>query len=206
MKIVAVSAGAANPSSTRKLTDRVLAAVAERLPDAEIRVIDVREFGQDLLTATTSGLRSDRLTAALEAAADAAGLIAVTPVFNGSYSGLFKLFFDVLDEGSLANVPVLLGATGGTARHSLAIDQTMVPLFFYLRARPLPWPIYAATGDWADPGSLDARVRQAADALAAEVSGERVESGRVRLHPSHDFTLTSSLEEMLANVGRAETV
>ena len=146
MKIVAVSAGAANPSSTRKLTDRVLAAVAERLPNAEIRVIDVREFGQDLLTATTSGLRSDRLTAALEAAADAAGLIAVTPVFNGSYSGLFKLFFDVLDEGSLANVPVLLGATGGTARHSLAIDQTMVPLFFYLRARPLPWPIYAATG------------------------------------------------------------
>ena len=46
------------------------------------------------------------------------GLIAVTPVFAASYSGLFKSFFDVLDKDALAGKPVLLGATG---RHRPAL-------------------------------------------------------------------------------------
>lgn len=199
-QIVAISAGAGSPSSTRKLADRLLAAVTQRLPDAHTRTIDVRELGTDLLTATTSGLRSPRLTAAMELVAEADAVIAVTPVFNGSYSGLFKLFFDVLDEGTLRDVPVLLGATGGTPRHSLAIDQAMVPLFFYLRARPLPWPVYAATDDWADPLGMDARVSQAAGALAAELSGVRPQDTRARVQPTDDFTLTTDFVQMLANL------
>lgn len=200
-KIVAISAGAGSPSSTRKLADRLLAAVADRVADAQTQVIDVRELGHDLLNATTSGMRSAQLTRALDQIAAADAMIAVSPVFNGSYSGLFKLFFDVLDEGSLRDVPVLLGATGGTARHSLAIDQTMVPLFFYLRARPLPWPVYAATDDWADPRGLDARVGQAADALVAELDGARVAAGRARVQPADDFELTTDFEQMLAGLG-----
>ncbi len=199
--IVAISAGAGSPSSTRKLADRMGQAVVERLADAELHVIDLRELGHDLVTATTSGLRSPEVAEAIELVARADALIAVSPVFNGAYSGLFKLFFDVLDEGTLADVPVLLGATGGTARHSLAIDQTMVPLFFYLRARPLPWPVYAATDDWADPRGLDSRVRQAADALANELSaGMRV--SRVRVQPDDDFALTTDFASMLAQVGQ----
>lgn len=206
MRIVAISAGAGSPSSTRKLADRILAAVAERLPDAQTSVVDVRELGHDLLTATTSGLRSEQLSAAIQQVAEASAVVAVTPVFNGSYSGLFKLFFDVLDEGTLADVPVLLAATGGTARHSLAIDQAMVPLFFYLRARPLPWPVYAATDDWADPRGLDGRVQQAADALAAELAAGQPESGRSRVSPADDFRLESGFEEMFARMSRGKTL
>lgn len=201
-KIVAISAGAGSPSSTRKLSDRLLAAVVQRLPEAHTHTIDVRELGPELLSATTSGLRGDKLTAAVDQLAQADAAIAVSPVFNGAYSGLFKLFFDVLDEGLLAGVPVLLGATGGTPRHSLAIDQTMVPLLFFLRARPLPWPVYAATDDWADPRGLDARVQQAAGALIAELSGARRESGRTRAHPADDFSLTAEFGEMLARLER----
>lgn len=202
-KILAISAGAGSPSSTRKLADRMLAAVAERVPGAETSVIDVRDLGHDLLNATTSGLRSEALSAALDQVASADAVIAVSPVFNGSFSGLFKLFFDVLDEGTLRDVPVLLGATGGTPRHSLAIDQAMAPLFFYLRARPLPWPVYAATDDWANPRGLDGRVSQAADALAAELAGARPETGRARVQPDDDFTVPEGFGAMLAGLSRS---
>lgn len=200
-RIVVVSAGAGSPSSTRKLADRLSSAVGERLIDADISVIDVRELAQDLLTATTSGFRSPAVSQAIEQVATADALIAVTPVFNGAYSGLFKLFFDVLDEGTLADVPVLLAATGGTARHSLAIDQTLVPLFFYLRARPLPWPVYAATDDWADPRGLNKRIGQAAEALVAELSDQPTRSARTRVQPADDFELPKDFAQMLAELG-----
>ena len=63
---------------------------------------------------------------AFDAVCAADGVITVTPVFNASYSGLFKLFFDALDEGAMKGRPVLLGATGGTARHSLAVEHAML--------------------------------------------------------------------------------
>ena len=79
-------------------------------------------------------------------AADA--LIAVSPIFSGSYSGLFKTFFDVLEPETLAGKPVLIGATGGTARHSLALEHALRPLFSYLHAVVVPTAVYAAPEDW----------------------------------------------------------
>lgn len=202
MRIVTVSAGASQPSSTRKLADRISQAVGERLPAAEMSTIDVRELGHDLLNATTSGLRSAPVNAAIAALASADAMIAVTPVFNGAYSGLFKLLFDVLDEGTLRGVPVLLAATGGTARHSLAIDQTMVPLFYYLRARLTTSPVFAATDDWAEPKALDARVSAAADELVAELSGTRAGQDDRRVSPDDDFTVPDDFASMLSALDR----
>ena len=85
------------------------------------------------------------------------GLIAVSPIFNASYSGLFKLFFDVLERDALDGVPVLIGATGGTARHSLALDHALRPLFAYLGALALPTGVYAAAEDWGQAGDADGR-------------------------------------------------
>ncbi len=75
-------------------------------------------------------------------------VIAVTPVFSASYSGLFKSFFDVLDEDALDGKPVLIGATGGTARHSLVLEHALRPLFAYLRATVVPTAVFAATEDF----------------------------------------------------------
>ena len=49
----------------------------------------------------------------------------------------------------LAGKPVLIGATGGTARHSLALEYALRPLFSYLRTVVVPTAVYAArrTGD-----------------------------------------------------------
>lgn len=200
MNIVVVSAGAGSPSSTRKLADRLASAFAERRADASIMTIEVREIAADLVTALTSGLRTRAVRQALDDVSRADGLIAVTPVFNAAYSGLFKLFFDVLDEGSLRGVPVLLGATGGTARHSLAIDQSMVPLFYYLRAAPLPAPVFASTDDWADPAALDSRVRRAVALFAEALTGDSPASGGARRTADDDFTPGGDFEQMLRAV------
>jgi FMN reductase len=103
---------------------------------------------------------------------NADGLIAVTPIFSASYSGLFKMFFDVIARDGLAGKPSLIAATGGTPRHSLAIEHAMRPLFAYLNAATVPTGVYAAAEDWggggiAADGTLVERIDRAAGELAA---------------------------------------
>ena len=121
-----------------------------------------------MVDATLTGFPSGAFRTAVEAVTDADGLIAVTPVFNASYSGLFKMFFDVIERDALEGTPVLLGATGGTARHSLALDYAMRPLFGYLRATVVPTAVYAASEDWGGTGGdLAHRIGRAGAELAA---------------------------------------
>ena len=104
----------------------------------------------------------------------------MTPVFSASYSGLFKTFFDVLDRDALAGKPVLLGATAGTARHSLVLEHAMRPLFAYLRAVTTPTAVFAASEDWASGGAQPAlvdRIERAAAELADQVAARPVASG-----------------------------
>ena len=104
------------------------------------------------------------------------GLIAVTPIFTASYSGLFKSFFDVLEADSLTGRPVLIGATGGTERHSLALEHAVRPLFSYLGSAVVPTAVYAASSDWGGgeaDRSLSARIGRAAEHLARSVRDYR---------------------------------
>jgi FMN reductase len=103
--------------------------------------------------------------------ASADGIIAVTPVFSASYSGLFKMFFDALDPDSLTGTPMLIGATAGSARHSLVLDHAMRPLFTYLRAVVVPTGVFAATEDFGTHGLADRIARAAAEFAAALLSG-----------------------------------
>jgi FMN reductase len=180
MKLVAISAGLGKPSSTRLLADRLAEAAERRLAEAGrpagVEVVELRDLATDIANHLVTGFPNGRLRAVLDAVAEADGLIAVTPVFSASYSGLFKSFFDVLDREALAGKPVLLAATGGTARHSLALEYAMRPLFAYLRAQVVPTAVFAATEDWGGDGEaagrgLPARIEQAAGELARAMSG-----------------------------------
>ncbi len=116
------------------------------------------------MDAMLTGLAAPALESAFETVADADGVIAVTPAFNASFSGLFKSFFDVLPEESLSDMPVLIGATGGTERHSLVLEHSLRPMFSYLHAIVSPTGVYAATDDFgARQGSaLGQRIAKAA--------------------------------------------
>jgi FMN reductase len=176
--LVVISAGLGQPSSTRLLADRLAAATAEALRAAEVEstteVVELRGLARPLAEHLLTGFPAPDLQVIIERVHRADGLIVVSPVFNASYSGLFKLFFDVLELDALRGVPVLLGATGGTVRHSLVIDHAMRPLFAYLGASIMPTGVFAATEDWGAPGGLHAglaeRIRQAGGELAAAMA------------------------------------
>ncbi|MDI2029178.1 FMN reductase [Saccharopolyspora sp. TS4A08] len=167
-EIVVISAGLSNPSSTRMLADRLAAATA-RLSPVDVRVVELRDHAKDIANNFVTGFPSPELEEVLEAVREADGLIAITPIFQASYSGLFKSFFDVLDKDALAGKPVVIGATGGSARHSLALEHAMRPMFAYLHAVVAPTSVYAASEDWATGGdsTLADRVERAAGELAA---------------------------------------
>ncbi|HEY5277599.1 MAG TPA: FMN reductase [Coriobacteriia bacterium] len=177
--LVVVSAGLSQPSSTRLLADRLSAAVDRHLREAgtepRIEVIELRDQAKDLVNNLLAGFPSPGLQAALNAVLGADGLIAVTPIFSASYSGLFKLFFDLVERDGFAGKPVLIAATGGTARHSLALEHAMRPLFAYLNAAVVATAVYAATEDWggggvAADGSLVGRIDRAALELSAAMT------------------------------------
>jgi len=164
MKLVVVSAGLTQPSSTRLLADRLAAAVAEHA-DVTTRVVELREFAVDIANHLVAGFPSPALGDALRAVEEADGLIVATPIFTASYSGLFKSFFDLVDNEALTGKPVLIAATGGTPRHSLALEHAMRPMFAYLHAVVVPTAVYAASEDWAGH-DLAQRIDRAAGELA----------------------------------------
>ena len=149
-RIVVLTAGLRQPSSSRLLADRLASttsqALSERGLQPEIEIVELREYARELTNHLLTGFPATRLSSLIERVVAADGLIAVSPIFSGSYSGLFKTFFDVLEPEVLAGKPVLLGATGGTARHSLALEYALRPLFSYLRTVVVPTAVYAAPG------------------------------------------------------------
>lgn len=170
--LAVVSAGLTVPSSTRLLADRLAAAVGSQTP-VTVEVIELRDLAGDIANNFVTGFASRKLAAAQSTVARADGLVAVTPIFSASYSGLFKSFFDVLEQDALAGAPVLIAATGGTARHSLALEHALRPLFTYLRAVVVPTAVYAASEDWASRGADDLahRIARAAGELAELMEG-----------------------------------
>ena len=147
-RVVVVQAGLGQPSSTRLLADRLATAtrdaLVERGEETVVTVVDLREHAHAMADALLSGFATGELRATLDAVRDADAVIAVTPVFQASYSGLFKTFVDVLDDGALRGTPVLMAATAGTARHSLVLEHAMRPMFSYLKATTVPTAVFAA--------------------------------------------------------------
>ena len=170
-KIAVISAGLSVPSSTRLLADRLASATVSALHEpVEVDVIELRPLAHPLADHLLTGFPSGELADAIETVRRADALIVVTPVFSASYSGLFKTFFDVLPLDTLTGVPVLVGATAGTARHSLVLEHALRPLFSYLHAVVVPTAVFAASEDFGDVG-LDARIGRAAGELAALLNG-----------------------------------
>lgn len=179
LRLTVVSAGLSQPSSTRLLADRLTEAARTALAAAgtgvEVHLLELRDLAVDIAHAMLTGFPAGQLREAVDAVAAADGLIAVTPVFNASSSGLFKSFFDVLDRETLDGTPVLAAATGGSPRHALVLEHALRPMFAYLHAVVAPTAVYAASEDWGSAGGstsgdgdeLHARITRAARELAA---------------------------------------
>ena len=200
-KLVVISAGLSQPSSTRLLADQLSAsavAAAARLGvTLDVQVVELRDLAHEITDNMLTGFAPASLKQTQEAVTAADALITVTPVFSASYSGLYKSFFDVLDRDALVDKPVLLAATAGTARHSLVLEHALRPLFSYLRATIIPTSVFAASDDWGAnsvEGPLRGRIERATAELAREI--ERREPAVV----TDPFALTDDFEQMLKNL------
>lgn len=185
--IAVVTAGLSQPSSTQLLAERIAAATVSALDEQGVEVqvqsFDLRDVAHDIMNNMLTGFPSPKLEAVIDAVTAADGLIAVTPIFTTSYSGLFKSFFDVIDKQALAELPVVIAATAGTARHSLALDYAMRPMFTYLHAVVVPTAVFAASEDWGSGAdsvkTLHDRIQRAAAELAPLVAASE-RSSQVR--------------------------
>lgn len=194
--IAVVTAGLSQPSSTQLLAERIAAATTSALEEQGVEVnvqtFDLRDVAHDIMNNMLTGFPSPKLEAVIDAVTAADGLIAVTPIFTTSYSGLFKSFFDVIDNQALTDLPVVIAATAGTARHSLALDYAIRPMFIYLHAVVVPTAVFAASEDWGSGAdtvkTLHERIQRAAGELAPLVAASE-RSSQVR----DPFLLATSL-------------
>ena len=164
-RLVVVSAGTSDPSSTRLLADRAaeraVTLATQHGNAVTVSVIELREIATDISTALTTQLITPKLQQAISVLGEADGVIAAAPVYKAGPSGLFTSFFHVLDNDLLIAKPVVLAATAGTARHALVADDQMRPLFAYLRTMTAPTSLFAAPEDWSNP-ALATRIDRAA--------------------------------------------
>ena len=178
-RITVLSAGLGVPSSSRLLADQLSSAAEQQLRasgyEVAVDVVELRDLAVDIANNFVTGYAAPRLAEVIAGVEASDGIIAVTPVFSASYSGLFKSFMDVLDPKSLDGKAVLLGATGGTDRHQMVLDYALRPLFSYLRTRIAATGVFAGPQDWgtAEEGgaSLADRIERAAAELARLLEG-----------------------------------
>lgn len=179
-RLVVIASGVGAPSSTRMLADRMAASTVDALRElhgveVQASVFELRDTAKDVTNNLVTGFPIPKLAEVIDAVASADGLIIVTPVFNASFNGLFKSFLDVIDPDALRGLPTLIGATGGSPRHSQVLDYAMRPVLTYMHADVLTTGVYAATEDWAGASddslpSLPDRIARAAADLAARVA------------------------------------
>ena len=179
MKILGISAGLSDSSASSRLAVEIGEAAAREL-SAEVDVVALRPYARDIADAIVMGYANAHLEELFAQVSEADALVAVAPVYNVMPSGLFVSLFNVLPEDTLSGKPVALGATGGTPRHGLVIEQAMRPMFVYLHAMVPSTAVYAATEDWGAPGvGFD---DAAGKALAGRIAREGRElAGLIRL-------------------------
>lgn len=171
--LAVVTAGLSNPSSTRQLGEKLAAAVegavTSRGEAVEVHFIEARDYAEELAAGLVNmAAETPLLDDAKKTLSAADGLIVVTPIFQGSYSGLFKMFFDSLDTESINDMPTIIAATAGSARHSMVLDFALRPLMTFLHAMVMPTGVFQATEDFGTPeGSrIEQRIGRAAGELA----------------------------------------
>ncbi|MBW3509859.1 MULTISPECIES: FMN reductase [Janthinobacterium] len=166
LRLVAVSGGLQRPSKAAALAEHLMDLIAEEVL-CEQRLVELGQLAPQLAGATWRSHLPETVERELAAVEQADIVVVATPVFRGSYTGLFKHFFDFIDQDALIDKPVLLAATGGSERHALMIDHQLRPLFSFFQARTLPLGVYATDKDFLDYRLQDEALIQRA-ALAVQ--------------------------------------
>jgi len=136
--VVGLSGSPKPVSRSRALLELTLAAL-ERQGAGPSRLIDLAALPTDALL----GRRDDRdVTEAIQAVQDAGIVVVSTPIYRATYSGLLKVFFDLLPQDALARKVAIAIATGGGPGHLLAVDHGLRPLLASVGALVVATGVY----------------------------------------------------------------
>ena len=175
--VVAISGSVNRPSKSLALAHAVASAASRRI-DLHLTSFDIVDAGPGLGAAFARAELSDQARRVVEAIEQADAIIAISPVYKGSYTGLFKHLFDFVSPTSLVNKPVVVGATGGGHRHGLVVEHQMRPLFGFFSALTVPTSVYLSEHEFENGQPKDAsvleRIEQAGAQLGTLLSARRI--------------------------------
>jgi FMN reductase len=184
LNAVGISGSPSARSRSRILLEHALSQLARQSVATDL--IDLNELPADALLGRRSTAEVER---ALASVAEADIIVASTPVYRATYTGLLKVFFDLFTQRALVGKVGLSIATGGAPGHQLVLDHGLRPLFASVGAVVVPTGVYAVDGEFDDgvprPGVLERIERAVAESvLLAERSQFRTTADIPVLSPS----------------------
>lgn len=178
--VLGISGNLTRPSKTRGFVDHIGGQVAKKI-GASSATFDIQDLGPSFAHSKRLGDLDPSARNIVEQFSSAAVLVVGSPTFKGSYTGLFKHFFDLLEPSSLKGKPIILAATGGGERHSLVVEHQLRPLFGFFEALTIPTGIYASDRDFADGVIISEAIRKRTEQAIFEACRLVADTGNVRL-------------------------
>ena len=159
--VLLIAGSPSDPSRSAALLDAVSLRLAlhSRLT---VERLNIRELPAEALLLAQWG--HPAIVRALAQVAQAQAIVVATPVYKAAYSGVLKVFLDLLPQTALKDKTVLPLATGGSPHHMLALDYALRPVLQSLAARHILPGVYATDSQL--PRSLDGVYEPAADISA----------------------------------------
>lgn len=149
IRIAGLAGSLGTPSKTRALVDLAVRNAARRFGGTGA-TFDLGDFQPSLGQAVGADDLDPVAARILDTLLSADVLVVGSPVYKGSYSGLFKHLIDLIDPAALRDKPILLTATGGGDRHALVVEHQLRPLFGFFEAAVLSTGVYASAADFSD--------------------------------------------------------
>jgi len=168
--VIGLSGSPKPVSRSRALLELALAAL-ERQGAGPSRLIDLAQLPSDALL----GRREHReVSDAVQSVLDAGIVVVSTPVYRATYSGLLKVFFDLLPQDALTRKVAIPIATGGGPTHLLAVDHGLRPLLASVGALVVATGVYGTDAQFrggAPEPDLVEQIERAALEAASLASG-----------------------------------
>ena len=133
----------AGSPSERSRSAALLDSVSQRLVlrGATVERLHIRDLSPQALLLGDAAHRT--IAAAIDQVVRARAIVIATPVYKAAYSGVLKVFLDLLAQTAFKNKVVLPLATGGSPNHMLALDYALRPVLQSLSARHILPGVYA---------------------------------------------------------------
>ena len=133
-------------------SEKIVRLVIENLPTSDwtTHIVDLSKISSDALLLRKE---DETLNSSIDYVVNSTVIVAATPTYRATYTGLIKSFFDQLPADSLTGKLLLPIQTGGSAEHSLSIEHGLIPMVRTLGASVSTKSIFSWNEHWNEDGS-----------------------------------------------------